>query len=512
MKKADVPDAPEIFDEAVAKGAVASGTDVLDTPAAGGAAIRGGTVRLAGYGVGVAMALGAAPLLVRHLGVSGFGRYTVVLSIIALVQGLTEGGLTAVGLREYSVLGKEARDDMMRHLLGLRMLLTASGVVAAVCFTLIAGYDSVIVTGTIFAGLGLVLLVLFNLLSVPLAAELRFGWITAGEVARQAVAAVLIVALVIAGAGIVPLLAVQIPAGIASLVIAVALVRRLVPLRPAFDRSAWWRLVRNTVPYAAAVALSAIYFRITIILMSLVSTANATGYFATSYRVIEVLIGIPLLVVSAAFPVFSRAARDDHERFRYAAQRTLDLMVMAGVWTTIAVALSAQFIIDVIGGKDFQPSVSTLQIQALTVACLFTSVTCGFILLALRRHRAILLGNLVPLAFGVTATLVLAPAHGSDGAAIATVAAELGLAITMLWLSRGPAPNRVPLSLRILLPTALAAGAATGTGLFLLAHTHPVLATIGASAVYFAALAALGQVPAEVRDALRMRKWRREPA
>lgn len=498
--------------EAAAGGAVASETEVLDSPAAGGAAIRGGTLRLVGYVVGVVMALGSAPLLIRHLGVVDFGRYTLVLSLIALVQGLTDGGITAVGLREFSVLEKEKRDEMMRHLLGLRIVLTVSGVTLAVAFTVIAGYDAAVVLGTGVAGVGLLLLTLFNLLSIPLSAELRYGWIAAGEVARQAVATALIIALVLAGAGLVPLIAVQIPAGAIALAIVLMLIRRRVSLRPAIERSAWWALVRQTLPYAAAVALAAIYFRITIVLMSLVSTNEATGYFATSYRVIEVLIGVPLLVVSTLFPVLARAAQNDASRLLYAAQRTLDMMIMVGVWASLALGISASFVIQVLGGSKFEPAVSTLQIQAATIACLFISVTCSFLLLALRRHRAILLGNLVPLACGVTLTLALAPSHGADGAAVATVAAELGLALTLLFLVRGSGPGRVPLSLRVLLPTALATGAGLGVGLWLLSFGRPIVAATAATISYLGVLLACGQLPPELLEALRLRKWRRREA
>jgi O-antigen/teichoic acid export membrane protein len=495
----------ETVDDASASGAVAAGTDVLDTPAAGGAAIRGGALRLSGYMASVALGLAAVPLLLRHLGVADFGRYTLVLSLIALVQGLTEGGLSAVGLREYSVLDGPARQILMRELLGLRILLTVAGLALAVGFTLVAGYDSSIVLGTLLAGCGLLALVLFSLLSVPLAAELRFGWITAAEVSRQAVATLLIIVLVVAGAGLVPLLAVQIPAGLASLTIALVLVRRMVSLRPSFDVGRWWTLMRETLPYAAAIAVSAVYFRVTIVIMSLVSSDQQTGYFAASYRVIEVLIGIPLLVVSAAFPIISRAERDDAARLRYASQHTFDMMVFAGVGTALLVAIGAPFIIDVLAGPKFEPSVAVLRIQAVALACTFASVTCGFLLLAMRRHRAILLGNFVPLAFGVTLTFILAPSHGARGAAVATVAAELGLAVAMLALVRGHSRGRIPLSLRGVAATAVAGALAAAAGVGLLSLVHPVLAALGAGITYVAVLLALGRIPPEVAEAFRTR-------
>ena len=92
------------------------------------------------------------PLLVRHLGVVDFGQYTLVLSIIAMVQGLTEGGLQAIGVREYSVLSKAERDLMMRRLLALRVLATGGGVGLARAVCGVAGYDSHIVLGTLVGG------------------------------------------------------------------------------------------------------------------------------------------------------------------------------------------------------------------------------------------------------------------------------------------------------------------------------------------------------------------------
>ncbi len=486
------------------------GGDLLDTPEAGAAAIRGGALRLAGYGGGVIFALASVPLLVRHLGVVDFGRYTLVLSIIAMVQGLTEGGLQAIGVREYSVLGQAERDLMMRRLLALRVLATGGGVGLALAFCAIAGYGSTIVLGTLVAGIGLLLLVLFNLLSVPLAANLRFGWITAADLARQGLATVLIIALVVAGAGLVPLLAVQIPACLLACGMVLVLVRRMTTLTPAFDPSAWWSLLRDTLPYAIAIAVAALYFRVTIVIMSLVASDDATGYFATSYRIIEVLVGIPLLLVASAFPILSRAARDDSARLRYASQRTLDLMLVLGAWVSLVVGIAAPFIITLIAGHDFDPAGETLRIQAVTVVCTFVSVTCTFILLSLRRHRAILVGSTVPLAFGVTATLLLAPDHGANGAAVATVFAEVALAVTLLALTVGNAAGRVPVSLRAFLQVALAAGLATLVAVVLLPRVHEVAVAVVATLIYFGVLYPLGLIPAELRDAIVARRRLKE--
>ena len=207
--------------------------------------------------------------------------------------------------------------------------------------------------------------------------------------------------------------------------------------------------------------------------------------------------------MSAAFPVMSRAARDDSSKLLYAGQRIFDLMLIVGVWLTLCVALGAGFMIQVIGGDDFAPSVGVLQVQALAIMCTFVAVTCGFMLLSLRRHRAILLGNVVPLTFGVALTLALAPAHGADGAAIATVAAEAGLVVAVLALVVRPSVPHVALSLRIVLPVGLAAGlAGLISSSWSVPGAHDVITVLLATLVYFGVLAVLGQIPRELRHAL----------
>ena len=59
--------------------------------------------------------------------------------------------------------------------------------------------------------------------------------------------------------------------------------------------------------------------------MSLVSTAVETGYFSASFRIVEVLIAVPAMLVTAAFPILARAARDDAARLRYALQKLFEV-------------------------------------------------------------------------------------------------------------------------------------------------------------------------------------------
>lgn len=478
-------------------------SDVLDTSRAGGLALRGSVLRLGGYGGGMLLALVAAPLLIRHLHQAGFGQYVTALSIATIAVGLTEGGVSTIALREFASSTGRERDSAMRGILGIRLLLSVVGVIAATVFAAAADYSRTIVLGTAVAGTGLTIQVLQTLVTVPLQGTMRFGWVAAAELLRNAVSTLLIVVLVLAGAGIVPLLAVIAPACLAALLLTIRLVRGSMPLRPSLSFATYAPLFRETFPFAVAIALSSVYYRVTVIVMSLEATALQTGYFATSFRIVEVLIGLPVLVIGAAYPIVTRAARDDPGRFTHAARRMFELSVLVGIWVALALEFGARFPIEVLGGHAAAPAASVLRIQGLAVMATFVAVACSFPLLSLRRYPALLVANGLGLIVTLAVALSLVPVLHARGAAIATVAAEVTLAgVAIVALRRARPDIHLPWGV---IPIALLAGGA-GLGIGHLAGVHPVVEVLVGTCVYVIVLGLLGRFPPEIGHGLRARR------
>src|SRR5438105_3581827 len=120
--------------------------DVLSTPAAGPAAVRGGALRVGGYVLGALASAGSAALLFRHLGVVEIGRYVTAMSLVAIVAALSDLGLTAVGIREIAARSGRERWALAQDLLGLRIVLTVAGVAAMTAITA-AAYSGMLAAG-----------------------------------------------------------------------------------------------------------------------------------------------------------------------------------------------------------------------------------------------------------------------------------------------------------------------------------------------------------------------------
>ena len=104
-----------------------SAVDPLDSPDAGARVIRGGVIRGIAYAVNILLITATVPLMTRHLGVVDFGRFVTASSIVMIVAGVTEFGLTGVATREYALADAAARRRLLGNVIGLRTLATLLG-------------------------------------------------------------------------------------------------------------------------------------------------------------------------------------------------------------------------------------------------------------------------------------------------------------------------------------------------------------------------------------------------
>jgi O-antigen/teichoic acid export membrane protein len=473
-------------------------TDILDRPEAGAKVIRGGAIRGIAYGATILLTAAVVPLMTRHLGVADFGRFVIASSVVMLVAGVTEFGLSGIGTREYALASPADRRALLANLLGLRTVLTLAGLAVAALLMVLGGYQSVVVTGMLVSGFGLMLLNVQQTYSISLTAQLDWGAASAFELVNSAVVAAGTVLLVLIGAQLFPFFIVSVVSSAAALLACAVYLRGRISLLPLFEVSAWRALVRDALPFAAAATVAILYPRIGLIMVSLISDAHQTGYYSTAYKVVEVIGGTSGLIANSAFPVFARAGRDDRERLRYAVAKVGDTALIAGAYVTLSLVVAAPFVIEVLGGKGFEPAVPVLRLQALALLGGFMAATWSYTLLSLREHGALLRVTLAALAVSIALSVALVPSLGAEGASIASAVSELAVAGGyLLALARGHANMRP--SLAALPRVALAVAAAASV---LLLPLPSVAQWAIASVIYIGLLFLLRAVPSELIQVL----------
>ena len=481
---------------------VSGETDVLRTGEAGGRVIRGGALRGAGYAAGILLGAGTSVLLLRHLGVEDFGRYGVVVALIGIVSAVTDAGLTAVGSRELAILPPSQRPALMRNLVGLRIALTLAGIALAVGFAAVAGYPGVVVAGTAVAGVGVLLLNTQSTLMMPLSIELRLGAITLLETLRHVLTLVGVALLVLAGASLLPFFGVQVAVGACVLLLTPLFVVGVAGMRPTIERATALALLRESLPLAVALAMNVVYLRLLVVLVSMQTDERETGLFATSFRIFEMLLGIPTLILAVALPLLAVAGAEDRGRLRYALQRMTETAVAASLLLVLVTFVLAEPAILLLGDEQYRDAAPILQVQVFALLGVFVGQVFTLGLVSLRRQRDVAIANGIALAAVVVLGIVLVRAYAGIGGAIAAVATEALLGLLLLGFLARAGDDIVP-RFGFLWRPLVAGGAAV---LVALLPLSPWIAAPLAAAVFVAVGFAVGAIPEEVVPALRRRR------
>jgi len=478
---------------------VASTDDVLTSSEAGGRVIRGSAMRVGAAGAGIVVGVPTAALLLHHLGVAESGRYVTVLSLVAIASSVVDLGLNVSGSRELALRPPEGRAALIANILGQRVWITPIAVLAIVSFAVLAGYPTRMVLGAALAGTGLYIVAMADALLLRLTVELRNAGLAFVDFLKQAVTLVCVALLVALDARLTPFFAVLIVVGVVVVAITPLLMGWDAFVLPRFDRAEQRVLLRRALPLAAALVLGQVYFRLVILLMSLISNAQQIGYFGGSLRAMEALVSIPILVAGVALPLLAAAARDDRARLRHAIEGLSEGAVIAGVMVVLVTVRLAEPLMAIIGGGEFRPSGAVLRIQV--GALLFGALVqiWAVSLVALGRQRELILTNVLGLVGVAAFAAVLVLPFGAEGGAAASVLGDALLASLIYWRLRASGV-RVVMRVGFLARVALAAAAACAP---LLISALPDFVAAALAAVLFLGVGQLiGMVPGEVHDAL----------
>lgn len=464
--------------------------------------------------VGGRLAVGASGLVgtivaTRYLGIDRFGQLQTAVTFTALFAVLTDAGVWTIASREIARRpDEEQRIVSTASLIGAGLgLFTALATVGA-AFAIYGGEDRSLVR------LGIVILAVPVLLTGPLGASSAF--LTArqraipGAIAGLTAAIGFLVALAVVTAwdlGFAGIVTAYLVSALLNAAVLILGARRTVSLRPAWDRPLARQLLRWAVPQGFVVAITVIYIRVDTVLLSVLAGDEDVALYGLSYRVLEFLLLVPLMMSLTVFPEIARATAGS-ERLRMLVQGLFSAVAIVTVPMLCVFVGFAPEVIRIAGGPKYDDAAAVLRILVVAVALSFVAGVFFHALIALNQQGRLARRMLVVLGLNVMLNILLIGPLAARGAALALVLSEIA-ALALAWQLF----ERTGQIVRLRLPARLgAAGLACGAvvaGVRLLVAEPagaPVLVLLGGSAAAVLAFAlvalALRALPIEVTSAL----------
>jgi O-antigen/teichoic acid export membrane protein len=275
------------------------------------------------------------------------------------------------------------------------------------------------------------------------------------------------------------------------------------------DLSRWRPILLASMPFFIWQSALLVYGQIDILLLSVLSTEAAIGWYAAAYRIISIPAFVPTIICGALFPALSWAARHDAAEFGRLARRGMNnVLILTLPMALGTIAIAAQLVDFLQLSSGFRNAVPLIVVLALHIPMVAASMVVGYVLNARSQQRTWALVAVGAAVLNPGLNWLLIPyfestmANGAIGAAVGTVLTEMFMLGAGLWLARSVGFNRsnVGFALRCLIASLVMVGAV----LLLVGLPLPLTVALG-GAVYLVLSFALGTV--SVRDLQQVRAF-----
>ncbi|PLX31155.1 MAG: hypothetical protein C0600_06345 [Ignavibacteria bacterium] len=361
------------------------------------------------------------------LGMIGFS--TAVLGYFSLAG---NPGLETIGVREIAA-GRQTHSRTVSLVTGMRLLLLVPVAALFLLFALTTSIDAT--TRTVLLLFGASLLLQPFSLDFYFSGRERMGAVALRRVLQAAIylGGILLLVSSTEDALLIPVIFAA--AMMMSYLAQIFQTREPGLLRRAeITRDRLRTLLRSAFVVGGAQLLIMTYLQIDLVMCGLMLSTGEVGLYTADQRLAAAIAVLPWVILQASLPMLSRVENDVDRR--NGLLRLLRLMLPAGAVISVAGYLLAEPILLTVFGNSYLAGSDALRILFLNTGLVFVNMALANPLLAWKRDREYLLIVLGGAALNIALNAVLIPTMGIEGAAWATVAAEVLVLLLALRAQR----------------------------------------------------------------------------
>ncbi len=396
-----------------------------------------------------------------YLGTAGYGDYTTVYQFLAFFGIAADFGIFTITVKEMSKDTKKI-PQILGNVLGLRTALAfiTMGLAAIVVFLIPSYSDTVIPMGVLIATMATIFTLLNGTVSTVLQVHLKMQYATIGLIIGKFASVGYIAAVVYflfvsdTSVGFEHLIWAGVIGNLVMLIVTTYYAKRYTKITYRFDFWFWKKIFITALPYGVALVLNSIYFRLDVLLLTMIlphtqtladgTTSCATlicgdteaGLYGVGMRFLEMLIIIPIYYMNSVLPVMTRFLEEQSDKVKKIIQYSFDFLVATAMPIMVGGFILAIPIIRLISNEEFvSGSVhaygSDIAVQFLMFAMFFSFINAlfGFTLVVLSKQAQLMYINAACVIFNLVSNLIVIPYWGFRGAAATSIISELFILI-----------------------------------------------------------------------------------
>lgn len=210
-------------------------------------------------------------------------------------------------------------------------------------------------------------------------------------------------------------------------------VRKFIIPKIELDFKFWKYLLKESIPFWMTSVFVIIYFRMDMIMLSIMKGDEAVGWYAASYRLIDGLSIIPSILMSVMFPVFSKCYVDSKNSLELAFKKSFKFLIIISIPIGVGITILADEIIMLFYGGEYLPSVAALKILIWASVLSFINCTPSMLLNSTNKQRYLMTVTFIGATLNTLLNYMLIPSLSYEGAGISTVTTEFIVGLLILY-------------------------------------------------------------------------------
>jgi len=394
-------------------------------------------------------------ILTKYLPLEMYGVYNKVYIYLWMFAFLADLGLYTIAIREITENKSETR-KIVGNILSLRVLLGIGIFFLSLFIALfIPGYDSYLVLWgiaiiSIFTIVSLINSSILSLMQAYMKIEFSFVSVILGKILNILLVSIIVFLLFpweLGGDFESPLLYIF-GAGLLWITLTTIMnywyaSKSIVSIKFVIDREYMKNIFRISLPYGLALFLGVVYFKVDVILLSILEPEKladvSIALYSLPMKIVEVLMVLGWFYLNSILPsLIESFKKKDTKKIQKLIDISFKILISVGVGVFVFGTLLREHVIRIIANTEYLSSTQHLYSSGdvfwIVLAVLlfhFVSLVFIYILIAVRQQWKLLKINLIVTVFNIIWNMIIIPYYSFLGAGVVTVLSQILL--VMLW-------------------------------------------------------------------------------
>jgi O-antigen/teichoic acid export membrane protein len=363
-------------------------------------------------------------LLTRYLGVAQYGIYNLVFAYLASYGIFADFGLRLTLVRDLS--GEQERTELKSTYFALQITLILLSTFLALVFLLLFPYSPLIKMTIIVGSLGVGVGYMNGYGASVLQSKMKLDTAALLEIINRVVTVGTIALFVWLQWNIYAIISTILIGNIVTLVINIYITPEFFRLKHFPPFALLSAIIKSSFPVGITSLLAVLYFKIDLMMLSVMKTTVDVGIYSLSYKIFDNIIMLWLFYLASIYPLMSHSVKEKaRSKINKLIRGSIIIALAFSVITIVISWVAAPLAINILGGKNFFASISPFRILLFALPFVFINDVQYYLLLSLSKIRSIVFTLVSALVFNFIVNLLIIPKYGYLGTSVSTVVTEI---------------------------------------------------------------------------------------